>query len=694
MRPRWCHAVAQGLALAAVIWPAAAAAQTRPSMGLPKPKLPESPEVVVLFQAGDYPSNIPHVLAALAKKGALETSTVVLGASETVCDVYTRVLPGGCTHETVKLAQALNKRRQAKSLSVGQVIVIPSAKLVEHPYVLKLDPRVGSDRQRVADLQANWKQSPVREEKLPDGYLAFSFPGFELRVPRSSDADARELQRYLTSLRIPNVLVTARYLDPGAVTLQTSTPPGKFWSDCVATEGQRLPGNEEGDLRLLLSEVEPRDCPIRCQGVQCPDVVLVDTTVWPHPEIRDYLDADPAPCPTTPPLPTPSSPDPTCRVQPFDPTLHHGTHLAGIVSSAVNEAGIAGVAPGTRIASVCWPADTVALVEFMNRRQAAGGQPPIYLFASRFLVSPPPTLDAHRLDAGRNPLGASIVRRRDLWIVAAGQGRAQGPPPHYEEVSRRSVESPANLGDQENVVVVTACRDCYGDDAALVDTANRAAAGQAMVHVAAPGVDIPSPVTRTEYGQADGTSQAAALVAGVAAAMKACYPQSYQQPHVVKTRLQTTSQPFPLAPDNTPRDDGVSAGIVDIDTALLDPDRDWIKRNGGAWEAVRVRQWNGSFEMDPPAILSFRMNDVHRLKQIGGGTWVAFSRYPFDRDREHRGEVVRFGPGRLARVSPGPNADPDVLLELCDGQMVTIAALDDLLLATPLGLRDGMRSCQ
>ena len=692
MRPRWYHALVPGLALAAAIWPAAVAAQTRPPMSLPKPRLPESPEVVVLFQAGDYPSNIPRVLAALARKGALETSTVALAASETVCNVYTRILPGGCTSETVKLAQALNstKRRDPKSFSVGQLIVIPRVKLVEHPFVLKLDPRVGSDRQRLADLQANWKQSPVREEKLPDGYLVLTYPGFELRVPRRSDADARELQRYLTSLEISNVLVTARFLDPGPATLQTSTPPGKFWTDCVATEGQRLPGTVEGDLRLLLSEVEPRQCPIRCQGIECPDVILVDTTVWPHPEIRDYLDADPAPCPTTPPLPTAGSPELSCRVQPFEPALHHGTHLAGIVSSAANEAGIAGVAPGTRIAPVCWPADTVALIEFMNRRQAAGGQPPIYLFASRFPISgPPPTRDDDRLNRNRNPLGVNIVRRRDLWIAAAGQGAT-----HYEEISRRSVESPANLGDQENVVVVTACRDCYGDSAALVDTANRAAAGQAMVHVAAPGIDVPSPVTPTEYGQADGTSQAAALVAGVAAAMKACYPQSYQQPHVVKTRLQTTSQPFPLASDNTPRDFGVSAGIVDIDAALLDPDRDWIRRNGGAWEAVRVRRWNGGFEMDPPGTLRFRTNDLHRLKLMGGAAWVGFSRDPDDIYLEHRGETVRVGPGRLARTSPGPNADPDVLLELCDGQTVTIAELNDLLLATPLGLRDARRSCQ
>ena len=695
MRKRRGHPLTTSLILAAAV-ASAALAQTRAPMSLPKPKLPPSPEVVVLFQAGDYTSNIPRVLSALATRGALQTRTVELAATQTVCDVYTGLLPGGCTQETLKLARTLNPERapSAKTLSVGQKIVIPDVKLVEHPYVVKLDPRVGSDRQRLADLRAHWKGAEVREEKLADGYLGLTFPGFELRVPRGSDAEAGDLQAYLLSLRVPNVLVAARLLDPGAARFHSSTTPRRFWDNCIASPGRTLPADQEGDLRLALSDVTPRSCPIRCEGSECPDVILVDTTVWRHPEILGYLDADPEPCPATPALPAAPSNDPTCRIQPFDKKLHHGTHLAGIVSSAANNVGISGVAPGTRVATLCWPSNTLALIEFMDRRQAEPGQPPIYLFASSFKVSPPPTRDDDRLLAGRNALGASIVRRRDLWIVAAGNGQSEGPAPHYEEVSRRSVDSPANLGDQENVLVVTACRDCYDDNAALVDTANRAARDQPMVHVAAPGVEIPSTVTPTEYGRADGTSQAAALVAGVAAAMKACYPDAYLQPHVLKTRLQTTARPFPMSPDNQPRDDGVGTGIVDIDAALLDPKRDWIRRDGGGWEAVRVKRWNGSFEMDPVPARSFRMIDIHRLKQMATGTWLAFSRYPFDRDNEHRGEVVRFGPGRLARAAGTPDADPGVLLELCDGQKVKVAALNDLLLSTPLGLRDSAQPCR
>ena len=98
----------------------------------------------------------------------------------------------------------------------------------------------------------------------------------------------------------------------------------------------------------------------------------------------------------------------------------------------------------------------------MSQRGTQPGQPPIYLFASQFPVGKSKfSKAADRLDKTLNPFGSLIKEMRALWIVAAGNGNKID---EYEEISRKSIESPANLGDQENIVVVSACQDCYSDE--------------------------------------------------------------------------------------------------------------------------------------------------------------------------------------------------------------------------------------
>jgi Subtilase family len=651
--------------------------QTRPRMTIEKAAPVESPELVVLFQGGEYASNIPRVLTALEAEGLLQKGTVTLSPGDSVCDVYRRILPGGCTDATVALARLLNQQsaKSVKQISVGHTLVVPQVTLEPRPYQVKLDPRVKSDADRIADLTRRWEQTR-KPAPQPDGYVAFTFAGFELRVAVRSDEALRDVRQRLRSLEIPNILVSARFEKPDPPKLYSATSPDKFWDDCIANQG-KPPVQEEGDLRFLLAR-SPKGCTVKCTDKQCPDVLLVDTTVWPHPEIGDFLNADPTPCATTPPPDSPQNEE--CRTKPFNSALHHATHLAGIISARNNGQGIAGVAPGTLITPVCWPSAVETLNSSMDQRQEQGGQPPIYLFASEWLANEgnPLTNENDRLNPNKNPLGASIIDRRDLWVVAAGNGRDG-----FKQISRQSVESPANLGDKENVIVVTACSECLGN-AQLVPSANRAVDGQPMVHVAAPGVGVLSTASTTEYARTDGTSQAAALVAGVAAAMKACYPEDYRAAHVVKTRLQTTSRPFPVVPAEGPRDAGLTSGIVDVETALLDPSSDWVKTNGGDWERVRVKRWSQNLEIVPRRVASLRMKDIHRLTRAGTGKWIAYSRVSDDSGQQHRGEVVRFGPGQLQPAEGGPLL---AVLELCTGKVVNASDLDDVLLAKPFALR-------
>ncbi|MEV7011860.1 S8 family serine peptidase [Streptosporangium sp. NPDC051022] len=83
------------------------------------------------------------------------------------------------------------------------------------------------------------------------------------------------------------------------------------------------------------------------------------------------------------------------------------------------------------------------------------------------------------------------------------------------------------------------------------------------VLVSAPGVDVPVVIPGGEYGSADGTSSAAALVAGVAALIKTKYPDI--SPYMVSQALTSTTTSAPTAG----YDDHVGFGVVDAGAALV-----------------------------------------------------------------------------------------------------------------------------
>ncbi|MFI6884687.1 Serine protease, subtilisin family [Streptosporangium canum] len=82
------------------------------------------------------------------------------------------------------------------------------------------------------------------------------------------------------------------------------------------------------------------------------------------------------------------------------------------------------------------------------------------------------------------------------------------------------------------------------------------------VLVSAPGVDVPVVTPGGAYGSSEGTSAATALVAGVAALIKAKYPDI--SPHLVAQALTSTATSAPVAG----YDDHVGFGVVDAGAAL------------------------------------------------------------------------------------------------------------------------------
>lgn len=192
-------------------------------------------------------------------------------------------------------------------------------------------------------------------------------------------------------------------------------------------------------------------------------------------------------------------------------------------------------------------------------------------------------------------LGAKRIQdTRQLWVVAAGQQDSTADPPiEQHDLTTNLALGPMNLGDAENVVVVTACEDCRGrtmpnPGPRLVAGVNYSSSG--LVHVATPGEEIPSPASQFQYGATSGTSAATAFVAGLASAMMTKYPGAYD-PASLKARLQYTATPWIADPSV------VASGVVNAKTAMLDPQTRLPEWRAGRARLV-VRRRHGTFRID------------------------------------------------------------------------------------------------
>jgi hypothetical protein len=284
-----------------------------------------------------------------------------------------------------------------------------------------------------------------------------------------------------------------------------------------------------------------------------------------------------------------------------------------------------------------------------------------------------------------------VLRIRDdrpLWISAAGQwDEKEEPDGSALDISRKTAIGPMNLGDLGNVVVVTACKDCTDHSAELMENANYSKDDK-LVHLAAPGTDIPGAATSDEYCSASGTSQAAAFVAGTAAAMIGCYPLYYDnRPDRVKTRLQVTSRPALVGDDA----DKIATGILDLRLALKDPQTTWMQTLAEQHHGVEPEHWcvsdihlqnpeNGEVvdEWYSRVENIYRIVRYRRTQPGGPKQWVIYKRRGEDvRRGSHVGEVIKLGPGvwdmgaRLIKLKGREQA-------------VTLDDFEDLLLAQPL----------
>jgi subtilisin family serine protease len=181
----------------------------------------------------------------------------------------------------------------------------------------------------------------------------------------------------------------------------------------------------------------------------------------------------------------------------------HGTFIAGIIAAAVNDVGIAGVAPDARILDVracsegeCLTLDAVNAIYFAVEN---GADIVNLSFGGPFPreASDPPLEDA-----------IDFARKRDVLVVTAAGNTA----PHNLDDS--FIMIPAEFPHSNNIAVAaTDRRDRISSDTYFGPN----------IDVAAPGVEILS-TSIPDYGTGTGTSFAAPLVSGVAALLKSTNP--------------------------------------------------------------------------------------------------------------------------------------------------------------------------
>lgn len=389
----------------------------------------------------------------------------------------------------------------------------------------------------------------------------------------------------------------------------------------------------------------------------------------------------------------------------FNIKEHHSTHMAGIIASQQNGRGFIGLSPTSKIESYSKLAYEMVNLNplFSQLRQDAEFRH-IILMASK-LTYDKSVLEGRYLKIQDNrdlepedihPVTKSIKDSKLLFVTPVGEGQ-NGKP---EFIARNVALAPMNMGLLDNVIVVTACEDCNSNTAQIMSTMNVPSnKDRFLIHLAAPGKDIPGLTLGSGYFSASGSSQSAAYVAGVAAHMYETYPDFYDSAAKVKKRLIVSASPH-LNPAAAII---VSGGVVDPSTAFLDPTKTWIRYTSGDnasdYEPIKPVAWcRDSIQLYEPANNNPSMNTfaktklvlrLKRMPDVGVGresTWLYWRQ--IEDDKAIEGYTVRIQSTRQGMLTNDEGASlvskPWVLLE--DGTSLSLNTVQDIILGGTEGL--------
>jgi subtilisin family serine protease len=674
------------------------------------PKRP-APAVVVSFEGGVVGESLAKVLnMALDANATIATQPYKITTSkESGCSILQKLeFPPPCQ----PMEQVLDRLNPGNLPSKGalkpnDVIAVPQLKPYQSGRIFSKS--LQSDITRTKNILTNWANLNVTREDRTKNTYDVKYNAFELFIPTKDDAASRVLAAKLFPLRSTNVLVDIVKEAPTQVDLHSTPIAGSEYKDLCATTAAIARTVDYGDyseshdldaLQVLKLQLPPASATVKVS------VHVIDVPVLPAPNLYPaYGDAQP-------PVRT------DCKWGTFVTALHHATHLAGIIFSS--GFGFQGLASNVDLREpFTWAiADTKnAQPDGKFKAISASGSRGIELGetikdrANQFTQDKPrgvflaaTTFDDYENDEidqlrrgnadvrfWRSPEN-SIKNRRPMLVVSAGQADPEDQHPDDRQsrpLTRTTPLSPQNLGDLPNVIVVTACDICTRAGTRLLPIANYGIGDHNYVHVAAPGGrDIPGWIDADHIGSAAGTSQAAAYVTGLVAAMISNYPRKFVEAADIKQRVQVTSWPFVIQADGTSNSDAtkVAAGLVDPILALLDPAKHWLKENG-IWKEVKIKAWSaGSVTFRDRRTgdeFPVKLKDMRRVAQVSAKTGNIPAQVAVYYDRSHEseredmsGEIRRIGPV----VSTFGSTKATVLF--CDGTAEkNLDAIEDLIVS-------------
>ncbi|MGO8449173.1 S8 family serine peptidase [Rhizobium ruizarguesonis] len=515
-----------------------------------------TPGLILSFQGGTPGDNASTVMRSLQSIDALPKRAYTVMQGESLCNIFDKLnYPPPCTAFT-GIAEALNPGLNPMKLEQNQQIQVPDFRFIKYTGVRRFDGDE-LELQKAGNLQKSWTHLNPIQNHINRQTTVIRYDAFRVFVPASSDDDMERIKNSLESLSITNFS-----LDP-----QRSEPErGKVNSAIDAIKIACGAGNVPPQLNYL-------------EMMRYDKSAMSSVTGSASAQVQVHLLDEPL-------NPFPTAPFTTsirCRWAQFDRNLHHSTHLASIIASpTMANTGFIGLAPNAVLKPFDWvqnsqgdlvafPGRDIKLSNLLNEEAEHGLPIDVFVAATQF---------AAKESEHKSLLSLTIEETSPLLVVSAGEPDAGAPP---SAISKGSSLSPQNLGSLKNVLVVTACKKCNDADPALLGSANFSDdTAPPMVHVAAPGAEaIPGWLDDKSMGEAEGTSQSTAFVAGAIANMLGRYPEDYFAAFVAKRRVQVTS--WPIA------DKLVAAGVVDPVLMQLDPTIDWIKDLNGRWRSVKVK---------------------------------------------------------------------------------------------------------
>jgi len=573
------------------------------------------------------------------------------------------------------------KRTNSKAQTDPSVLQYPAIQFQTYDWRLRLNTTREKDRNTLSAISqpansksAFWLPRVNSQTSVDDEVVELSLTSYEVRVEIADVKMMAPIRTQLSKLLGTDVLLHVPLsVNPDSYKSAISFVDSKSYTGALQLGANEVDDGAELSVGCVLQRCQPPSLFTSvCPPDQCGKVAVLDQSAdRQHPEISSALLRNG--------LPGPALPLTAGRADPQKHSLNvknfadgdHATHLVGLISARNNGFGIVGINPHALIENFDWNTfskNTAALAAELDVMPAPHSLATI-LFANSWQLEVDVGEDK---DYDKDPLLAYIRRNTSLWIVAAGQCKlfrdgTREDCPNGVDVSKKSARAPVNIAQSPNVLVVSSCEDCYDSNAHLTPGANWS---KTHVQVAAPGQKLFSTLSGSNFGFADGTSQASALVAGVVSAMVES-SSYYSRAEQLKRRLQVTS--FPL--------DGVSiaTGAVDLRAALLDPRKHYfIPESGDAtgeeapYQQLEIKGWcsesrllrftSSGTQYDIPS------TEIRRLIRRGNN-WTLY-----------RSDVESFRDGRIVRVGPGQiEGDPCVVLQ--DNSKFSVISARDIIFA-------------